>query len=124
MSDPVSVIPAKILVPIAFNSASHRALDAAAELGGRFGSELYLLHVIFDSTVSPAQGASENAIINKASEVASRHFQVSQARLQIQGIEDNRQHRVRERCSRNHSRRHRARTGRPRCAHDGRIRIP
>ena len=86
MCYPVSVIPTKVLVPIAFNAASHAALDAAAELAQHFGSELYLLHVIFDPAVTLPQSASESAIITKASEVASLHFQVSQARLQAKGV--------------------------------------
>jgi hypothetical protein len=46
MSEAVSVIPTKILVPIDFSASSHAALDAATELAEKFHAELYLLHVI------------------------------------------------------------------------------
>jgi nucleotide-binding universal stress UspA family protein len=46
MSDVVSVIPTKILVPIDFSPSSHTALEAATELAEKFHAHLHLLHVI------------------------------------------------------------------------------
>ncbi|MDR5726903.1 MAG: universal stress protein, partial [Terriglobia bacterium] len=47
MSETASSSPhKKILVPIDFSPSSHAALDAATELAQRFGSEIFLLHVI------------------------------------------------------------------------------
>jgi nucleotide-binding universal stress UspA family protein len=87
MTDEVSVIPTKILVPIDFSASSHAALDAATELAEKFRAELYLLHVIpeYPDVVLPA-GVSEAAIIDEAKKAAADHFEVSQAGLKSKGV--------------------------------------
>ncbi len=87
MSEAVSVIPTKILVPIDFSASSHAALDAAIELAEKFHAELYLLHVIpeYPDVALPA-GVSEAAIIEEARKAAADHFEVSQAGLKSRGV--------------------------------------
>jgi nucleotide-binding universal stress UspA family protein len=87
MTDAVSVIPTKILVPIDFSASSHAALDAATELAEKFRAELYLLHVIPEyPAVALPEGVSASAIIDEAKKAAADHFEVSQAGLKSKGV--------------------------------------
>ena len=87
MSDAVSVIPTKILVPIDFSASSHAALDAATELAEKFHAKLYLLHVIPEyPAVALPKDVSESAIIEEAKKAAADHFEVSQAGLKSKGV--------------------------------------
>ena len=87
MTDAVSVIPTKILVPIDFSGSSHAALDAATELAEKFRAELYLLHVIPEyPAVALPQGVSDSAIIEEAKKAAADHFEVTQAGLKSKGM--------------------------------------
>jgi nucleotide-binding universal stress UspA family protein len=87
MTDAVSVIPTKILVPIDFSASSHAALDAATELAEKFRAELYLLHVIPEyPAVALPKGVSEASIIEEAKKAAADHFEVSQAGLKSKGV--------------------------------------
>jgi len=82
MSDVVSVIPTKILVPIDFSPSSHTALEAATELAEKFHAQLYLLHVIPEfPLVSIPDTISELSIIEAAKKAAEEHFEVSLAGL-------------------------------------------
>jgi nucleotide-binding universal stress UspA family protein len=87
MSDAVSIIPTKILVPIDFSPSSHDALEAATELAEKFRAQLYLLHVIPEyPAVSLPESVSEEAIIEAAKKSAADHFEVSQAGLKTKGV--------------------------------------
>lgn len=87
MSDAVSVIPTKILVPIDFSASSHAALDAATELAEKFRAELYLLHVIPQfPVVALPETVSEELIVEAAKKAAADHFEVSAAGLKAKGI--------------------------------------
>ena len=87
MSEAVSVIPARILVPIDFSPSSHAALEAATELAEKFRAELYLLHVIPEyPVVSLPQGVSAESLVESAKKVAADHFEVSQAGLKTKGV--------------------------------------
>jgi nucleotide-binding universal stress UspA family protein len=87
MTEAVSVIPTKILVPIDFSASSHAALDAATELAGKFRAELFLLHVIPENpAVALPEGVSEAAIVEEAKKAAADHFEVSQAGLKAKGV--------------------------------------
>ena len=87
MSDAVSVIPTKILVPIDFSASSHAALDAATELAEKFHAKLYLLHVTPEyPAVALPKDISESAIIEEAKKAAADHFEVSQAGLKSKGV--------------------------------------
>ena len=87
MSEAVSVIPTKILVPIDFSASSHAALDAATELAEKFHAELYLLHVIpeFPAVALP-ETVSEGLIVEAAKTAAAEHFEVTQAGLKARGV--------------------------------------
>ena len=87
MSDAVSAIPTRILVPIDFSPSSHAALDAATELAEKFHAELFLLHVIpeFPAVALP-ETISEETIIEAAKKAAAEHFEVSQAGLAAKGL--------------------------------------
>ncbi len=77
----------KILVPVDFSASSHAALDAATELALRFGSEIYLLHVIpAFPNVSIPDSITEAAIIDKAREEATSRFATSEAALAAKGV--------------------------------------
>jgi nucleotide-binding universal stress UspA family protein len=87
MSDTVSAIPTKILVPIDFSPSSHAALDAATELAEKFHAELYLLHVIPEfPVVALPETISEETIIEAAKKAAAEHFEVSKAGLVAKGV--------------------------------------
>lgn len=87
MSDTVSAIPTKILVPIDFSPSSHAALDAATELAEKFHAELYLLHVIPEfPVVALPETISEETIIDAAKKAAAEHFEVSLAGLVAKGV--------------------------------------
>jgi nucleotide-binding universal stress UspA family protein len=87
MSDTVSAIPTKILVPIDFSPSSHAALDAATELAEKFHAELYLLHVIPEfPVVALPETVSEETIIEAAKKAAAEHFEVSLAGLVAKGV--------------------------------------
>jgi nucleotide-binding universal stress UspA family protein len=87
MTDAVSVIPTKILVPIDFSASSHTALDAATELAEKYRAELFLLHVIPEyPAVALPEGVSETAIVEEAKKAAADHFEVSQAGLKSKGV--------------------------------------
>jgi nucleotide-binding universal stress UspA family protein len=87
MTEAVSVIPTKILVPIDFSASSHAALDAATELAEKFRAQLFLLHIIPEHpTVALPEGVSEAAIIEEAKKAAADHFEVSQAGLKAKGV--------------------------------------
>ena len=87
MSDTVSAIPTKILVPIDFSPSSHAALDAATELAEKFHAELYLLHVIPEfPVVALPETISEETIIEAAKKAAAEHFEVSLAGLVAKGV--------------------------------------
>jgi nucleotide-binding universal stress UspA family protein len=87
MSDAVSMIPEKILVPVAFNAVSDAALEFAVTLAERFGSELRLLHIIHDFPgMSLAGGASEAAVIEQAKMRAAERFGVWQSTLDSRGV--------------------------------------
>lgn len=83
-----SVIPGKILVPIDFSSSSHQALEAATELAEKFGSKLYLLHVVpeYPGYALP-ESVSQQSIISDGRQKAEEHFEVSMAGLKTRGIE-------------------------------------
>jgi nucleotide-binding universal stress UspA family protein len=82
-----SVIPGKILVPIDFSASSHQALDAATELAEKFGSKLYLLHVVpeYPGYALP-ESVSQQTIISDGRQKADEHFKVSLAALKAKGI--------------------------------------
>ncbi len=87
MSDAVSVIPTKILVPIDFSASSHAALDAATELAEKFRAEIYLLHVIPQfPVVALPETVSEELIVEAARKAAADHFEVSAAGLKARGV--------------------------------------
>lgn len=87
MSETISVIPTKILVPIDFSASSHAALDAATELAGKFHAEVRLLHVIpAFPNVSLPDSITETAVIEKAKAAAGERFAVSEAALKAKGI--------------------------------------
>jgi nucleotide-binding universal stress UspA family protein len=87
MSDAISAIPTKILVPIDFSASSHAALDAATELAEKFHAQLYLLHVIPEfPVVALPETVSESLIIDAAKKAAADHFEVSQAGLKAKGV--------------------------------------
>lgn len=87
MSDAVSAIPTKILVPIDFSPSSHAALEAATELAEKFRAELYLLHVIPEyPAVSLPEGCTPESIVEAAKKEAADHFEVSQAGLKSKGV--------------------------------------
>ncbi len=87
MTDAVTVIPTKILVPIDFSASSHAALDAATELAEKFRAELYLLHVIPEYlAVTLPKDVSEASIIDEAKKAAADHFEVSMAGLKARGV--------------------------------------
>jgi nucleotide-binding universal stress UspA family protein len=87
MSDAVSVLPKKILVPIDFSPSSHASLDAATELAEKFRAELYLLHVIPEyPAVELPEGISADSIVESAKKTAADHFEVSQAGLKSKGV--------------------------------------
>ena len=82
MSDAVSVIPTKILVPIDFSPSSHAALEAATDLAEKFHAELHLLHVIPEfPVVALPETVSESLIVEAAKKAAAEHFEISQAGL-------------------------------------------
>lgn len=82
-----SAIPAKILVPIDFSASSHAALDAAAELAGKFHAHVYLLHVIpAFPNVSLPDSITEAAVIDKAKAAAGERFALSEAALKAKSI--------------------------------------
>lgn len=87
MSDAVSVIPKKILVPVDFSPSSHTALEAATELAEKFHAELCLLHVIPEySAAGLPEGVSPESIVESAKKAAADHFEVSQAGLKAKGV--------------------------------------
>lgn len=88
MSETASSSPhKKILVPIDFSPSSHAALDAATELAQRFGSEIFLLHVIpAFPNVSIPDSITEAAIIEKARQEATSRFATSEAALGAKGV--------------------------------------
>ena len=87
MSDAISAIPTKILVPIDFSASSHAALDAATELAERFHAQLFLLHIIPEfPVVALPETVSESLIIDAAKKAAADHFEVSQAGLKAKGV--------------------------------------
>ena len=83
-----SVIPTRILVPIDFSPSSHQALDAAAELAGKFGAKLYLLHVIpeYPGYALP-ESVSQQSIIADSRKTAEDNFALSVTGLKKKGIE-------------------------------------
>ena len=83
----LSVVPSKIVVPIDFSESSHRALDAAVELAGRFGSKLYLLHIIpeYPGYALP-ESVSQQSIISDSRKTAEERFAVSLGNLKAKGI--------------------------------------
>lgn len=89
MSHPesASIIPTKILVPIDFSPSAHQALDAAAEIAGKTGAALYLLHVIpeYPGYALP-DSVSQQSIIDESRRAAEEHFRVSFAALSKRGI--------------------------------------
>jgi nucleotide-binding universal stress UspA family protein len=87
MTETVSVIPTKILVPIDFSASSHAALDAATELAEKFRAELLLLHVIPEfPVVALPETVSEHLIVEAAQKAAEEHFEVSLAGLKSKGV--------------------------------------
>jgi len=87
MTDAVSIIPARILVPIDFSPSSHQALDAATELALKFGSELYVLHVIPKyAAVALPEGVSDEAIVDQAKKAAVKNFEVTEKALKPKGV--------------------------------------
>jgi nucleotide-binding universal stress UspA family protein len=82
------VIPGKILVPIDFSPSSHQALEAATELAEKFGSKLYLLHVVpeYPGYALP-ESVSQQSIITDGRHKAEQYLQVSKAGLKAKGIE-------------------------------------
>lgn len=86
-SDAVSLIPGKILVPIDFSASSHQALEAATEYAVKFGSELYLLHVVPELTnVQLPEGVAESSIVDSARKTAQDHFALSVSSLSAKGL--------------------------------------
>ena len=87
-SQAASVIPGKILVPIDFSPSSHQALEAATELAEKFGSKLYLLHVVpeYPGYALP-ESVSQQSIISDGKQKAEEYFQVSLAGLKAKGID-------------------------------------
>jgi nucleotide-binding universal stress UspA family protein len=82
-----SIIPGKILVPIDFSPSSHLALDAAAELGEKFRSEIFLLNVIpAFPNVSLPDSIAQAQIIEEARQVSNDRFAVSQKSLGARGL--------------------------------------
>jgi nucleotide-binding universal stress UspA family protein len=83
-----SVIPGKILVPIDFSPSSHQAMEAATELAEKFGSKLYLLHVVpeYPGYALP-ESVSQESIISDGRKKAEEHFEVSLAGLRAKGVE-------------------------------------
>jgi nucleotide-binding universal stress UspA family protein len=86
-SHAASVIPGKILVPIDFSPSSHVALEAATELAEKFGSTLYLLHVVpeYPGYALP-ESISQESIISDGKQKAEEHFEVSLAGLKTKGV--------------------------------------
>lgn len=82
-----SVIPTKILVPIDFSPSSHQALEAATELAEKFGSQLFLLHVVpeYPGYALP-ESVSQQSIISDARRKAEEHFEVSLAGLKARNV--------------------------------------
>ncbi len=87
-SQAASVIPGKILVPIDFSPSSHQALEAATELAEKFGSKLYLLHVVpeYPGYALP-ESVSQQSIISDGKQKAEEHFEVSLAGLKTKGVQ-------------------------------------
>ena len=87
-SQAASIIPGKILVPIDFSPSSHLALEAATELAEKFGSRLYLLHIVpeYPGYALP-ESVSQESIISDGRQKAEEHFQVSLAGLKEKGIQ-------------------------------------
>ncbi|UWZ82194.1 universal stress protein [Occallatibacter riparius] len=87
-SQAASVIPGKILVPIDFSPSSHQALEAATELAEKFGSKLYLLHVVpeYPGYALP-ESVSQQSIISDGKQKAEEHFEVSMAGLKTKGVQ-------------------------------------
>jgi nucleotide-binding universal stress UspA family protein len=87
-SQAASVIPGKILVPIDFSPSSHQALEAATELAEKFGSKLYLLHVVpeYPGYALP-ESVSQQTIISDGRQKAEEHFEVSLAGLKTRGVD-------------------------------------
>jgi nucleotide-binding universal stress UspA family protein len=85
--DAASVIPTKILVPIDFSPSSHQALEGAIELAGKFGCEVYLLHVIpeFPEYALP-EGVTPESLVEGARKAAETHFEVAIADLKSKNV--------------------------------------
>jgi nucleotide-binding universal stress UspA family protein len=78
--------PKVILSPIDFSDSSREALDVAADLAKRYGSEVLLLHavpVIPDDASLLHEGADEKALI----EDARQHVQELADNLKQQGLQ-------------------------------------
>jgi nucleotide-binding universal stress UspA family protein len=78
--------PKVILSPIDFSDSSREALDVAADLAKRYGSEVLLLHavpVIPDDTSLLHEGADEKALI----EDARQHLRELADNLKQQGLQ-------------------------------------
>ena len=85
--EPTSVIPTRILVPVDFSPSSHEALEAAVELSEKFGSELFLLHVIPESAnfILP-ETVSQESLVEAERKEAEARFAVSKGALDAKKI--------------------------------------